>query len=89
MKIICIVTSKQLKNICASGFFEQYGIYEAEEQTYQVSPSKFVKRKDYRIKLDHIPNHFGYTIDMDKKYFKPYNEWLALEREKQIKELFD
>jgi hypothetical protein len=89
MRVICIATPKQLKNICSSGFFEQYGIYEAEEQTYQVSPSKFVKRKDYRIKLDHIPNHFGYTIDMDKKYFKPYNEWLALEREKQIKVLFE
>ena len=89
MKVICIATPKQLKDLRLHGFFEQYDVYEAEETTYQVSPNKFVQRKDYRIKLDHLPTHIGYTIDIDKKYFKPYNEWIAKERERQIKELFD
>jgi hypothetical protein len=77
MKVICIATPKQIRYMCASGFIKQFGIYEAE----------YVPSTEYRIKLDHV--HLGYTITLSKKLFMPYNEWLAKERERQIKELFD
>lgn len=89
IKVICIATPKQIKDNCSSGFVEQFGIYEAEDRRYYVSPGRLVSSTEYRIKLDHLPTHKGYTIDLPKKFFMSYNEWLAKERERQIKEIFD
>ena len=87
MNVICIATPKQLKSICASGFLEQYGLYKAIEITIRDS-IKHKNVKVYRIDLSNLPNHVGY-IDLPKKLFMPYNEWIAKERERQIKDLFD
>ena len=87
IKVICIATPKQIRYMCASGFIKQFGIYEAEARIYKISPTRSVISTEYSIKLDHV--HLGYTITLSKKLFMPYNEWLAKERERQIKELFD
>lgn len=81
IKVICIATPEQIKDNC---FVEQFGIYEAEDLETFKFPSS-----EYRIKLDHLPEHVGYTVDLPKKLFMLYNIWLANERERQIKELFD
>jgi len=83
-RLVCINTEicKEDSVLLRGLYLELNRIYFYEDRTigdYAISMSISKPFERYAL----------FTIGTLEKYFMPYNEWLALEREKQIKMLLD
>jgi hypothetical protein len=73
IKVICIKERKHLK---------LGSVYEAE-------PTSIVAQNNIKLFGYKLILGASWTYAVSDEYLMPYNEWLALEREKQIKSIID